>query len=165
MSCPLLSRIASTAPVASTDLPLSADASSVREVEPGRRQVDPNVGNGKTINVSGISDSGADAGNYTLLNTTAITTADITGSAPTPPANRPDTRVDGAIAQAQSLLWPRAIATPYGVAPMDTVGSFSGNHKKQHEPIERNVERSDFQPGVALKVVDGGVRRPTDAPL
>jgi hypothetical protein len=37
-----------------------------------------NVGTGKTVNVSGISISGTDAGNYTLLNTTAATTADIT---------------------------------------------------------------------------------------
>ena len=39
---------------------------------------DKNVGNGKPVSVSGISISGADAGNYTLLNTTASTTANIT---------------------------------------------------------------------------------------
>jgi hypothetical protein len=39
--------------------------------------VDKNVANGKTVNVSGISISGVDAGNYTF-NTTAITTANIT---------------------------------------------------------------------------------------
>jgi hypothetical protein len=38
---------------------------------------DKNVGTGKTVNVSGISISGTDAGNYTS-NTTANTTADIT---------------------------------------------------------------------------------------
>ena len=38
---------------------------------------DKNVGTGKTVSVSGISISGADAGNYTF-NTTATTTADIT---------------------------------------------------------------------------------------
>ena len=37
----------------------------------------PNAANGITINVSGITDSGADAGNY-VFNTTAITTANIT---------------------------------------------------------------------------------------
>jgi hypothetical protein len=36
------------------------------------------VGNGKAVTVSGISISGADAGNYNLLNTTANTTANIT---------------------------------------------------------------------------------------
>ena len=37
-----------------------------------------NVGTGKTVNVSGISVSGEDSGNYTLTNTTAVTTANIT---------------------------------------------------------------------------------------
>src|SRR5205823_5330437 len=37
-----------------------------------------NVGTGKTVSVSGISISGADAGNYNLLNSTASTTANIT---------------------------------------------------------------------------------------
>ncbi|AIF46698.1 hypothetical protein HY57_05185 [Dyella japonica A8] len=37
----------------------------------------PNVGNGKPVSVSGISDSGADAGNYTI-NTSATTSANIT---------------------------------------------------------------------------------------
>ncbi|MCX6712378.1 MAG: YDG domain-containing protein, partial [Candidatus Vogelbacteria bacterium] len=39
---------------------------------------DKNVGVGKTVSVTGISISGADAGNYNLLNTTASPTADIT---------------------------------------------------------------------------------------
>src|SRR5205807_5654245 len=39
---------------------------------------DKNVSNGKTVSMSGISISGADAGNYTLQNTTASTTANIT---------------------------------------------------------------------------------------
>jgi len=41
--------------------------------------IDPNVGTGKIVNVSGISISGgADAGNYSLASTSATTTADIT---------------------------------------------------------------------------------------
>jgi len=39
---------------------------------------DKNVGTGKAVSVSGISISGADAGNYSLSNTTASTSADIT---------------------------------------------------------------------------------------
>ena len=39
---------------------------------------DKNVGNGKTVTISGIILSGADAGNYTLANTNASTTASIT---------------------------------------------------------------------------------------
>jgi len=38
---------------------------------------DKNVGTGKTVNVTGISLAGTDAGNYSLQNTTASTTADI----------------------------------------------------------------------------------------
>ncbi|MBE3120190.1 MAG: hypothetical protein IMZ50_15735, partial [Candidatus Atribacteria bacterium] len=41
---------------------------------------DKNVGTGKTVSVTGISISGAGAGNYTLGNTTANTTADITAA-------------------------------------------------------------------------------------
>src|SRR5207249_11787117 len=39
---------------------------------------DKTVGTGKTVNVSGISISGADAGNYSLQNTMATTTANLT---------------------------------------------------------------------------------------
>ena len=39
---------------------------------------DKNVGTGKSVLVSGIGDSGSDAGNYVLLNNTANTTANIT---------------------------------------------------------------------------------------
>ncbi len=42
---------------------------------------DRNAGSGKTVSVSGISISGADADNYTLVNTTASTTANITPAA------------------------------------------------------------------------------------
>src|SRR5207302_8985676 len=43
----------------------------------GASFADKNVGTGKAVSVSGISISGADAGNYTF-NTAASTTADIT---------------------------------------------------------------------------------------
>jgi hypothetical protein len=42
---------------------------------------DKNVGNGKAVTVSGITLSGADAGNYALQNTTAGTSANITPAA------------------------------------------------------------------------------------
>jgi filamentous hemagglutinin family protein len=122
---------------------------------------DPNVGNNKSIAVSGITDTGADAGNYVVLDPDTTTTANITSATN-------NSRVNGAIAQAQSLLWPHAIATPYGTATTDTVSDYAGNHKKnqdQTQPIEPNVDRSDFRPGIALKVIGGGVRLPTDAPL
>ena len=40
--------------------------------------VDPNVANGKTVTVNGITLSGASAGNYTLNNTSTTTTANVT---------------------------------------------------------------------------------------
>jgi filamentous hemagglutinin family protein len=43
--------------------------------------LDKNVGIAKTVNVRGIALTGADAGNYRLNNTTAVTTADITARA------------------------------------------------------------------------------------
>ena len=48
---------------------------------------DKNVANGKTINVAGISISGADAGNYTLTDPTTTTTANITPASLTVTAN------------------------------------------------------------------------------
>ena len=119
---------------------------------------DPNVGNGKTVTVTGIAGSGADAGNYVVVDPTTTTTASITG------AQASAFGVDnGSLAQLQGVLGPSAIATPYGVADQDVVGSFTGNQKKQHRPIERNRARTDFNSGLALKVVDGGVQMPVNA--
>jgi filamentous hemagglutinin family protein len=119
---------------------------------------DPNVGNGKTVTVTGIAASGADAGNYVVVDPTTTTTADITG------AQASAFGVDnGSLAQLQGVLGPSAIATPYGVADQDVVGSFTGNQKKLHRPIERNRARTDFNSGLALKVVDGGVQMPVNA--
>ena len=56
---------------------------------------DKNVGSAKTVNVSGISISGTDAGNYALQNTTATTSASITPATLTVTANNA-TRVYGA---------------------------------------------------------------------
>src|SRR5579884_4283706 len=55
-----------------------------------------NAGTGKTVNVSGISISGADAGNYTF-NTTATTTADITQRPLTVTATGVDKVYDGTV--------------------------------------------------------------------
>jgi hypothetical protein len=57
---------------------------------------DKNVGSGKTVNVSGISISGTDAGNYTLNSiTTASTTANITQKTLTVTAHGVDKVYDG----------------------------------------------------------------------
>ncbi|MFS2037011.1 YDG domain-containing protein [Polaromonas sp. CT11-55] len=56
---------------------------------------DKNAGTGKAVGVSGISTSGADAGNYNLLNTTTTTTASITPKALTVTANGDTKLYDG----------------------------------------------------------------------
>jgi hypothetical protein len=67
------------------------------------------------------------------------------------------------IAQLQGGLHPSPIATPYGLADMDTVGVYSGNQQLRHRPIERNRARVDFHSGLALQLQNGGVRLPSDA--
>ena len=121
---------------------------------------DPNVANGKTVTVTGLVLNGTDAGNYVIANpdATAYTTADITGARPSAFGIG-----DGTLASLGSVLGPTGLATPYGLAPQDTVGSFTGNKKRLHRPVERNVSRDDFASGLALKVIDGGVRAPVMA--
>ncbi|HVI57155.1 MAG TPA: YDG domain-containing protein [Luteibacter sp.] len=116
---------------------------------------DPAIGIGKAVSVDGIYATGADAGNY-AFNTSAQTTATIRQS-----SSQGASAV--ALTQIESLLGPDLIATPYGVASNVTVGPFSGNNKKTRQPIEKNVQRADFVPGLSLQVVDGGVRLPADA--
>ena len=65
---------------------------------------DPNVGSGKTVSVAGISATGADAANYTLNNTTASTTADITPAV----INLIGTRVYDAATDADASLFTSA---------------------------------------------------------
>jgi trimeric autotransporter adhesin len=116
---------------------------------------DPNVGTGKNVTVVGIAGSGADAGNYLIVDPTTTTTANITGGQASVYG------IDnGTLANIDSVVGPSVLATPYGVADQDTVGSFTGNHKKLHRPVEPNRARGDFTSGLALKVVDGGLKMP-----
>ncbi|WP_430390102.1 YDG domain-containing protein [Dyella sp. 20L07] len=116
---------------------------------------DPNVGNGKTVTVTGLQLNGADASNYVLSSTTAVTQANITGARPSAFGIS-----DGLLAQLSNAVGPTELATPYGLANQVTVGVYTGNKKKLHRPIERNVSRDDFTSGMALRVIDGGVRAP-----
>jgi len=114
---------------------------------------DRNVGNGKTVNVSGMI-AGNDAGNY-VLSWNPTTTANITQNASQGASGNAVTQID-------ALLDPETLATPYGVASNVTVGDYTGNHKKTRQPVEKNVQRSDFNSGLSLQVVSGGVRLPAD---
>jgi trimeric autotransporter adhesin len=112
-----------------------------------------NVGNDKTVTVTGIVALGADAGNYKLASNVVTTSANITSAAGVQ---------DTAGAFGYLELAPDSIATPYGVAPSESPGQLTGNRKLLRRPVERNVERRDFSPGLSLQVVDGGVRLPSD---
>ena len=69
-----------------------------------------NAGTGKSVSVSGISKSGADAGNYTLAATTAKTTADITPLAITVSATGTDMIYNGKLKDAVTLTGTGVIA-------------------------------------------------------
>ncbi|RUL72691.1 YDG domain-containing protein [Dyella choica] len=119
---------------------------------------DPYVGNGKTVTVSGIAASGADAANYLITDPVTTATANITS------AGFDGTGVQGSwIAQLQGGLQPVAIATPYGSSDANATGVFTGNQKLKHRPLERNRQRSDFRTGLSLQFQNGGVRLPSDA--
>jgi filamentous hemagglutinin family protein len=114
----------------------------------------PTVGNDKTVTVSGITLTGPAAGDYTLSDDVATTTANIMPS---------DGAQQTAVAVTYLELSPADVATPYGLAPSDSPGQLTSNRQKLHQSVERNVERRDFQAGRALQVVDGGVRMPLAA--
>ncbi|WP_130618625.1 YDG domain-containing protein [Dyella amyloliquefaciens] len=122
---------------------------------------DPNVGNDKPVNTS-MTISGADAGNYVLVQPTGLT-ADITQpiGPPTPPL--PNPFPFGFLAALQSPMAHNEIDTPYGTARDNATGAYTGNQKLEADhPLERNRIRSDFHPGLPLQVVDGGVRLPSN---
>src|SRR5205823_1379388 len=83
-----------------------------------------NVGVGKTISVTGISISGADAGNYSPVNATATATADITARGLTVSATADDKVYDGnatAIAHlSDDRLAGDSLTGSYGSATFDS---------------------------------------------
>jgi hypothetical protein len=94
---------------------------------------DKNVGTDKPVSVTGISISGPDAGNYTLVSTTAMTTADITARALTVSATGIDKVYDGTTAATVTLSDDRvsgdALATSY------TLASFADKHVGTNKPV------------------------------
>jgi hypothetical protein len=115
----------------------------------------PTVGNGKAVTVTGIALSGPSDGNYALTSDITTTTANITPS---------EGAQQTSVAVAYLELSPDAVATPYGMAPSDSPGELTSNKKMVHESLERNEERRDFEPGLSLQIVDGGVRMPPSGP-
>jgi hypothetical protein len=198
-----------------------------------------NVGNGKTVSVTGITVGGTDGEDYTV-NSNATTTANITPATLTESAT-PITVAAGKVpaltgtvsglvpgdtladATAGTLVWstdappyptlgmypidgsglsaanyvivqapsnayalkvtampetaatqrvygllnvpltPPRIATPYGVGSSNENGNNTGNERQDHDPSASNRRLTDFTGRLALTVVDGGVRLPTEA--
>jgi len=85
---------------------------------------DKNVGTGKTVSVSGISVNGTDAGNYTLNNSSAITTANITPLAITVAATGANKVYDATVNDA-AMLASSGVLSGDSVSFNDTAASFA----------------------------------------
>ena len=81
---------------------------------------DGNVGNGKTVNVTGLALSGAQAGNYQLTSTSATTTADIT-KATTTIAIGTHLPNPSTVGQAYTVQWSISVTAPGAGTPTGTV--------------------------------------------
>jgi trimeric autotransporter adhesin len=112
----------------------------------------PAVGFNKPVHTAMTID-GADAGNYTLVQPTGLTADIIAPVMPVPP---------GELAAVQAPLGDAGIETPYGTAAATAQGHYTGNQMQEDVPNQRNVTRSDFRPGLALTVLNGGVRLPSN---
>jgi hypothetical protein len=110
-----------TATVALSDNRVSGD--NVTDSYTSASSVDKNVGTGKAISVSGIGISGTDAGNYSLQNTTASTTADITARALTITATADNKTYDGTTTATVALSDNRIAGD--NVVDSDTSASFA----------------------------------------
>ncbi|MBN3853323.1 filamentous hemagglutinin N-terminal domain-containing protein [Paraburkholderia sp. Ac-20340] len=110
----------------------------------------PAVGFNKRVSTA-MTAGGADSGNYVLVQPTGLTADIITPVAPVPA---------GALASVQAPLGAGGVATPYGTASDTAQGGYAGNQKQEDHPNERNVAHADFHPGLALTVLNGGVRLP-----
>ena len=98
---------------------------------------DKNVGTGKPVNVSRISISGTDAGNYTLLNTTTTTTADIT-KAPLTITAQTNTKIyDGNVSAA-------AVPTVSGLKPGDTVTALAETYDNPNVGTGKTLSVSSY---------------------
>ncbi|WP_233885688.1 YDG domain-containing protein [Paraburkholderia flagellata] len=112
----------------------------------------PAVGFNKPVGTA-MTASGADSGNYVLVQPTGLTADIIAPVAPVP---------TGTLTSVQAPLAANDVTTPYGTAADSAQGSYAGNQKQEDHPNERNLARADFHPGIALTVLNGGVRLPSN---
>ena len=88
---------------------------------------DKNVGNGKTISVSGIAISGTDSGNYTA-NTTASTAANITKAGATVTLDNLNQTYDGSAKAATATTTPGGLAVSFTYNGSATVPTGAGSY-------------------------------------
>ena len=81
---------------------------------------DANVGNGKTVNVTGLALSGAQAGNYQLTSTSATTTANITPATTTIAIGTHSPNPSN-VGQAYTVTWSISVTAPGAGTPTGTV--------------------------------------------
>ncbi|SUX88695.1 Uncharacterised protein [Chromobacterium violaceum] len=93
-----------------------------------------NVGNAKTVSVSGISASGADAGNYTLNNSTATTSANITPLAITVNATGQNKTYDATV-NASVTLSSSGVLAGDTVNFADTSAAFNNKNVGNAKPV------------------------------
>ncbi|WP_114239949.1 YDG domain-containing protein [Dyella sp. C9] len=110
-----------------------------------------NVGNGITVNVAGISATGTDASNYTLLNTTASTTADITPYV----LNLQGSRVYDALADADASLF-GSNGTLTGVAGQTLTLSGTGELADKNVGTQKPFASNGLS-GFTLTGIDGAL--------
>jgi hypothetical protein len=109
---------------------------------------DKNVANGKTVNISGITLAGADAGNYTLANSTASTTANITPKALTTSVIADDKVYDGTTAASISSLVSMLGILPHDdVSPLLALGAFDTANVGVNKPVEYIISLSGADAG------------------
>ena len=113
---------------------------------------DPAVGFDKPVHTA-MTTGGADAGNYVLVQPSGLSADIIAPVAPVPA---------GTLTSVQAPMGPDDLNTPYGTAADTAQGGYVGNQKQEEHPNERNVARADFHPGLALTVLNGGVRLPAN---
>ena len=91
-----------------------------------------NVGTGKTVSVSGISIAGADAGNYSLQNTAAITHANVSKATLSLAVNNVTKQYDGSTSLSNIALVPSGVFFNDQVSAVANTGDFvsknAGNH-------------------------------------
>ena len=86
---------------------------------------DPNAGSNKTVTATGITLAGADAGKYTLTNTTATTTADILKAPATVALANLNQTYTGSPLSPSATTSPASLAFTWTGAPQTNAGSYA----------------------------------------